>query len=64
MIDVLIMNESFYSILDYYSRIWAGFELKKMVQDLDVNQAITKLIITNILSNYAIFLVLTDLNNS
>ena len=62
--DVLVMDESFYSVLDYRSGIRAGFELKKMVQDLDVNQAIAELIATNILSNYAVFLVLTDLNNS
>jgi hypothetical protein len=62
--DVLIMDESFYSVLDYRSGIRAGFELKKTVQDLDVNQAIAELITTNILSNYAVFLVLTDLNNS
>ena len=62
--DVLVMDESFYSVLDYRSGIRDGFELKKTVQDLDVNQAIAELIATNILSNYAVFLVLTDLNNT
>ena len=58
------MDESFYSVLDYHSGIRAGFKLKKTAQDLDINQAIAELIVTNILSNYAVFLVLTDLNNS
>jgi len=62
--DVLIMDRSFYNVLDFRGGIRAGFELKKTVQDLDVNQAIAELIATNILSNYAVFLVLTDLNNS
>jgi len=61
--DILVMDKSYYDVLDYRSGIQAGFELKKMVQDFDVNQAIGKLIILNILSNYAVFLVLTDLNN-
>ncbi|CAG8722412.1 4790_t:CDS:2, partial [Dentiscutata erythropus] len=62
--DVLVMDEKFYNVLDYHSGIRAGFELKKTVQDYDVNQAIAKLIVANIHSNYAVFLVLTDLNNS
>jgi hypothetical protein len=62
--DVLIMDVSFYSVLDFRSGIRAGFELKKKVQDSDVNQAIAALIVTNIVSNHAVFLVLTDLNNS
>ncbi|CAG8474991.1 4125_t:CDS:10 [Ambispora gerdemannii] len=33
--------------------IRAGFELKKTVQDSDVNQAIAELIVTNIVSNHA-----------
>ncbi|GES93430.1 hypothetical protein GLOIN_2v1654758 [Rhizophagus clarus] len=61
--DVLIMDESYYSVIDYRSGIRAVFELKKPVQDLDVNQAISELIATNMLSNYVIFTVLTDLNN-
>src|SRR4051794_36042383 len=58
------MNKSFFDILEYRSGIRAGFKLKKKVQDLDINQAIAELIATNILSNYAVFIVLTDLNNN
>ncbi|PKY48058.1 hypothetical protein RhiirA4_544379 [Rhizophagus irregularis] len=50
--DVLVMNKSFYNVLDYCSGIRAGFELKKR-----------ELIATNILSNFAVFFVLTDLND-
>ncbi|CAB4394977.1 unnamed protein product [Rhizophagus irregularis] len=57
------MNKSFYNVLDYYSGIRAGFELKKRVQDIHVYQVITELIATNILSNFAVFFVLTDLND-
>ncbi|GBB96549.1 hypothetical protein RclHR1_02780012 [Rhizophagus clarus] len=62
--DVLIMDESYYNVLDYRSGIRAVFELKKMVQDQDTSQAISELIATNILSNYAVFAVLTDLNDT
>jgi hypothetical protein len=62
--DVLVMDRSFYNVLDYRSEIRAGFELKKTVQELDIYQAIAELIATNILSNHAVFIVLTDLNNS
>jgi hypothetical protein len=54
-IGVLVMDESFYNVLDYRSGIQAGFELKKTVEDHHVNQAIAELIVTNILSNYAVF---------
>ncbi|CAG8788931.1 6501_t:CDS:2, partial [Dentiscutata erythropus] len=62
--DVLVIDESFYSIYNYHGRIRAGFVLKKTVQDPDINQAIAELIVANIHSNYAVFLVLTDLNNN
>ncbi|CAG8628768.1 13939_t:CDS:2 [Cetraspora pellucida] len=62
--DVLVMDESFYRVLDYRSGIQAGFELKKEVQDSDTNQAIAELIVTNLVSNHAVFIVLTDLNNT
>ena len=61
---VLVMDESFYSVLDYRSGIRAVFEIKKTIQDNHVNQAIAELIVTNILSNYAVFVILTDLNNN
>ncbi|CAG8643816.1 8635_t:CDS:2 [Gigaspora margarita] len=54
--DVLIMDKGFYKVLDFRSGIRAGFELKKNVQDSDINQAMVKLIVANIGSNHAVFM--------
>ncbi|CAG8767435.1 12887_t:CDS:2, partial [Gigaspora rosea] len=61
---VLIMDEGFYEVLNYHSRIRVGFELKRNVQESHVNQAMAELIVVNIVSNYAIFMVLTDLDET
>src|SRR5437763_14407675 len=62
--DVLVMDQTFFRALNFCSGIRAEFELKKNVQDSDTIQAIAELIVTNIISNHAVFMVLTDLNNT
>ncbi|CAG8700533.1 15309_t:CDS:2, partial [Gigaspora rosea] len=58
------MNLGFYKALDYRSEIRAVFELKKDVLESHIHQAIAELIVANIVSNYAVFMVFTDLNKA
>ncbi|CAG8698189.1 7875_t:CDS:2, partial [Acaulospora morrowiae] len=62
--DVLVMDRHFVGALNFRSGIRAGFKLKKNIQESDTTQAIAELIATNIISNHAVFIVLTDLNNT
>lgn len=61
--DVIIADKLFAKVHDMRNGIHVGFEIKKKIQDSHIHQAIGELIIANIISQFPVLIVLTDLMN-
>jgi len=63
MTDMMIARKVYTDARNLIGRMQVRFELKKVVQDYHVYQAIRQLFVANILSQQAVFVILTDLND-
>ncbi|CAG8842716.1 35527_t:CDS:2, partial [Gigaspora margarita] len=63
MTDVIIADKLFAKVHDLHNGIHVGFEIKKKIQNSHIHQAISELIIANIILQFPVLIVLTDLIN-
>ena len=62
--DVVITKQVFAKVLNMCGGVQAGFKLKKKIEKGDIPQAVGQLIVANIISQQAVFIVLTDLGET